>query len=538
MAELSQPTQNLIAKYELWRRSQKPKDDVKTIHVDEVASKVAVFYEHIRTIVDWKEEHLMRRAAIIRKIKRIFLDLESNNSPIQSLTESLVTELVRGGFFSNDHIEESKVSDIQRIIEKYVFILNNNPKNRKSKSWLEFYNWLLEVASCEIEETLAPSMKEMSLIDYMFESMKERIRVSEKIYQKNILTKKDADIQIYIAVQQALFKLDKPIISYNLIKYKYPWWGRSSQEELLQFSQNIHNIWMSIERDLSHPIAKKFYNICEKYDTAYLLIGDILSQDNMAKILEEVSEPSSLESYVRSAYLKRLKDLNAKVQRAAVYSTLSIFITKILSLVVLEVILAKLFNGHFDIFILGVDVLIPTLLMVLLVSTLKKPSKKNISLVIMEIIKTFYQREKIDVYEVRSSKKRGVITKFMLYLIYLAGAFISFSAIWWVLNYFGFPLSSIIINIIFIALILFAGTNIQKRSQELTIEETSGGFLVFVSDILFLPVTGMGRWMSNTWKQYNIIIALFNALIDMPFSVFIEFLEGWRGFIKEKKEEL
>ena len=97
---------------------------------------------------------------------------------------------------------------------------------------------------------------------------------------------------------------------------------------------------------------------------------------------------------------------------------------------------------------------------------------------------------------------------------------------------------SIVINMVFIALILFAGTAVQKRAKELTVEEESGGFLTFASDILFLPVTGAGQWMSNKWKRYNAFSAFFNALIDMPFSVFVEFIERWRYFIKEKKDEL
>ena len=72
MAELSQSTKNVISKYALWKNYLNPKQGVATIHVDEVALKVAAFYEKIRTIIDWKEEHLMRRAAIIRKIKRRF----------------------------------------------------------------------------------------------------------------------------------------------------------------------------------------------------------------------------------------------------------------------------------------------------------------------------------------------------------------------------------------------------------------------------------------------------------------------------------
>ncbi len=553
MAELSQATKNLISKYALWQISLKPKDQTPTIHVDEVASKVAAFYERIRTIVDWKEEHLMRRTAIIRKLKRRFLDLELNNfSSTENIAESLVLELIRGGYFPNDKIEESKILDSQKIIDKYVFVLKNNPENKEGKAGLQFYTGLLEIASCEIEETLAPSIKEMSLIDYMFYLMKERIKVNDNIYERNILKKEDKDIQIYIAVQQALFKLDNPIISYNLIKYKYPQWDNPSEEELLKIAQNIYKIWNNIENDLLHPLGKKFYTICEKYDTAYLLIGDILSRDNFEKIQgresflqgensrpsQEIYDPSLLEGYVRNAYAKRLKDLKTKITRAAIYSTVSIFITKILSLIIIEIILAKIFTGHLDTLSLVIDIIIPTALMAMLVMTVKPPSKNNIHIVIIEIMKIFYQKDKIDTYEVKISRKKGVITRTILSLTYLIGACISFGAIYWIFNYFKFPITSIIINIIFIALILFAGTAVQKRSQELTIEEDSGGFLMFVSDILFLPITGAGRWLSNKWKKYNAVTAFFSALIDMPFSVFVEFLERWRGFIKDKKEEL
>ena len=77
-----------------------------------------------------------------------------------------------------------------------------------------------------------------------------------------------------------------------------------------------------------------------------------------------------------------------------------------------------------------------------------------------------------------------------------------------------------------------------KRAQELTMEDEKEGFFSFVADIFFLPVQGLGRWLSNKWKKYNALTALFNALIDMPFSAFIEFVEKWRYFIKERKDEI
>ena len=537
MQELSQETKDLASKYLLWQKSLKSKD-TPTIHVDEVASKVAGFYEKIRTIIDWKEEHLMKRAAIIRKLKRRFLDLELNNFTTENIAEPLVMELIRGGYFPNDKIEESKIGEIQKIIEKYVFILKHSPENKKGKAGLQFYNNLLEIAACEIEETLDPAIREMSLIEYMFNMMRERIKVSDAVYEKNLLKKEETDIQIYIAVQRSLFKLDDPIISYNVIKYKYPNWQSPSEEELLKFSQNMYKILKALEDDLMHPFGKKFYTICEKYDTPYLLLGDILVKTDAEQINTNIYEPALLEKSIKEAYTNRLKDLRARITRAAIYSTASIFITKILTLMVLGLVIGWIFNEKFNTGFFIAEILIPTTLMALLVASVRPPSRKNIYLAVMETMKIVYKKDKIDTYEIRVARKRNFITRLILSLFYVTSTFVSFGLIYWAFSYFGFPLSSIIINIIFIALILFAGTAIQKRSQELTIEEESEGFLAFVSDILFLPITGMGRWLSNTWKQYNAIAALFNALIDMPFSTFIEFLEGWRYFIKEKKEEI
>ena len=126
MNELSEPTKKLIAQYKLAKQKNLPKEGVSTIHVDEIASVVASFYEKIRIVIDWKEEHLMRRAMIIRKLKRRFLEWQmSNFSAETQIAEHLVLELIRGGHFPNDSIPESKIAEVQKILDKYIFILKN-----------------------------------------------------------------------------------------------------------------------------------------------------------------------------------------------------------------------------------------------------------------------------------------------------------------------------------------------------------------------------------------------------------------------------
>jgi len=539
MQELSDATKKLIAQYNLSKQPEILDADSTTIHVDEVALKVAAFYEQIRTVVEWKEEHLMRRAAIIRKLKRKFFDLELNGFSTQNETgESLVLELIRGGHLPNDKIQESKIEEVQDVINRYVFFIKNSPEYKQGKSGLNFRDWLLEVASCEIEDTLIPAIEESALMNFMFESMKEKIKVSEKIYESGLLEQDHTDIQIYIAVQQSLFKLDKPIISYNLLTYKYPNWKKNDEQFLTGISQAIFKIWQNIENDLINPLSNKFYVICEKYDTPYLLLGDILAEKDIIKN-EDILDPADMESLIKKAYQKRLSTLKTRTKRAAVYSTISIFVTKILSLFLLLIILSKLIPAeHQSIIMLMVDVLVPTLLMFAMISLIKTPPEENLNTVIMETMKIVYKKEVTDVYEIKMKRKKGVTTRVAISLVYAASTFISFGGIYFIFNYFGFPLSSIIINMIFIALILFTGTALSKRAQELTIVNEKENFLSFMADILFLPVQGLGKWISTKWKKYNAIATFFNVMIDMPFSIFIEFLEKWRYFIKEKKEEI
>src|SRR3990167_6661972 len=73
--------------------------ETEVITVDEVAARVASFYEKIRGIVDWREEHLLRKTAIERVIKRRMLLNGSGLSGEDGAeaAEQFLKELIRGG---------------------------------------------------------------------------------------------------------------------------------------------------------------------------------------------------------------------------------------------------------------------------------------------------------------------------------------------------------------------------------------------------------------------------------------------------------
>jgi len=538
---LSASFEALIGDYKEIIKNKKQKAGVSTIHVDEIASKVAFIYERVRKIIDWKEEHLIRRGAIERVLKRRLISelssLKLANFDPEKSAEPMVLELIRGGHFANDQIPREKIKEVKKVLNKYLYILSNNPLHNSVniKDKVNLYNWLLEIAACEIEEILDPPMEENLFINFMTQSVLKKIKVTGK----NKLSAEVLGLQTYIAVHRALFRLDAPIISYHLIKYYYSNWREISQEKLETTTDNIQELVKKIETSLRHPQASKFQKICERYDTVYLIIKDVFEKiTNQKEPLEEkTTDIKTLNQLIRECYQNRLSTLKARLYRAAVYSTLSIFVAGGLSLFIFEIPLAKLFYGSFSPLAILVDILIPTIVMFILVAIIRLPKTDNLKRVISEVQKIVYRTEAEDVYEIRLTKKRKWLMNLLIGVIYALTNIASILLIFWVFKIARVPMTSLYIDTLNVAMVVFAALIIRQKAKEMTVVEkvSIGEFLL---DILSIPVGKLGQWLSAKWKEWNIVSVFFTAIIDIPFLTITEFIENWSSFIKEKKAEI
>jgi len=541
---LTPAVQRLIKDYQ---DSLKPqiKGEMALIHVDEIASKLASFYEKIRRVIDWKEEHLIRRTATERMLKRRMISEISglqvvSNLKAEEMAEPLVLELIRSGYFPNDKIPRERITEVKIILQKYIYILENSPlsgseSSLKIKERINFYNWILSIAACEIEEILDPPLKENALMKFMANLIKKRIRIRPE----TSLGEEERKTQINIAVHRTLFRLDAPLISYYLLKHRYLEWRNISPDLLKEITKNILSIRKSIDRDLSHPLSGEFLNLCEKYDTVYLILGDILGSlsEEPLSIPEKLSQPKILEGAVRKAYGKRLSTLKSRLFRSAIYSTLSIFLASGFSLFVIEVPLAKWLYGQFSLLAVAVDILLPTLLMFFLVAMIKPPKASNLEKVIEEVNKIVLPQPREDIYEIQVGKKRSKIAGFIIGFLYILATFVSLGAVFWVFYIAKVPPTSVYIDTLNIAVIVSAALVIRQKSKEIVVEE-GASILEFFLDILSVPLGKIGQWLANKWREYNIVSVFFITLVDMPFSALVEFTENWSSFLKKKKAEI
>lgn len=518
---------------------------IAALEVDEVASKIAKAYEKVREVVDWKEENLLRRAAIERILKRRLVSKLYGISIMpdvkaKEIAEPMALELMRSGYFESGRIGRSQVEELENILDKYIKIMSESRLPRTNddvhvKKKINFYNWIIEVAACEIEELLFPNFKENALLNLMTNVLYKRI----KITPSNKVEDMEKFLQIYIAVHRTLYNFDNPIIAFNLIKIKYPFWVKEDPKSIKQVTEQAVKIRQEIEEDLEKPLGKRVYQIAAKYDAAYRLINDITDEINGTPntVRANYADEEKLNQLIETVYDRRRKSLKKRLFRSAIYSTLSIFVAGGASFVIFEGPVARWAGVPFSLLTLFVDLLIPSLVMFLLVLAIRPPHTSNYPVIVKEIKKIVYKQAEEDVYELALNKKKSKFLNALFVLVSTTFGLAGLAFIFWIFKIAKVPWTSMYIDTVYVAMVFFAATAIKATSKEITIKD-KGNILESFLDLFSVPMAKIGQWFSNKWREYNIVSALFTALVDTPFSAIIRLVEDWRNFLKEKSAEI
>src|SRR3989338_11418710 len=203
--EPAQPKPNLkftaqfeifLGKYKdyLARQKEETSTDVPKIHVDEIASKIARFYERTRNVVDYREEHLLHKNFIERTLRRRLILSNGNGG---NLAEGFVREVIRSGHLPNDAVPETRVGEVQHVIDAYKAITKQlSSGNLKEQRTLS--QWILKISVSEIEEILFPYDREETFRNFMFNAMREHFAASP-----SQLDGEGESIQLFIAIERA-----------------------------------------------------------------------------------------------------------------------------------------------------------------------------------------------------------------------------------------------------------------------------------------------------------------------------------------------
>jgi hypothetical protein len=516
--------------------------DSTPIHVDEIATSIAKLYEKIRKVVDWQEDNVLRRRAIERILKRLLfakdLRIPIYKQPeVDSLAETITTELVRGGHLPNDEVPKESISVVSKSLTKYQYFLTQSSRNSplSIKKQANFYTFILEIAACEIEEILVKPIREYALLDAMTKMMESRINLSPTVG----LTKNEKEQQIYIAVCRTLFNLDDAFIAYRLLNFRFPDWKDLSDEALPARLNEVIDFWNNLENILRHPLAKNFNRICDQNDTVFSLLNDFLEEakNKPEKIIPTIEDRKKFKQKISQLYDKRYNTLKKRLFRLGIFSTLSVFLSNWFTFFIVEVPLAKFFYEEFSLFTAFIDFIIPTIVMFLLVMIIRAPSEKNREHVLKVVESFVYKGEKKKFYEIEIGKNREVLSKTFYVTIYLFMTLSVFTVVGASFYVAGLPLTSVIFDTFTISLTVFAAVGIRNKSKELNVDDKTS-FYEFLLDMIFVPIANVGSFFASKWKEYNVFAILFNFIIETPFALVLDTIEGWSQFLKDNKASI
>ena len=531
--QISEQTNKLIDDYKeavALEKSYNKTDDEK-IKVHQVSSKIAFLYEKVRNAVDYKEEHLLRKNAIERILKRR-LTTEKNEL---NVAKFLIFELIRARYLPEDEIPEKRIYEIKSIIEKYALLINKIPEESDGEKIDSeyFFDWIIGVAACEVEEKIVPYKKENAIIEFARYVIDKKSKTPERT-----MDKEDRAIQIHIAVLRNLTKSDISLIRYRLLKMKHPEWFFAPSEELIvKLAQNINLLTDDMEKQINNPLGEIFSRFVRKNLAFFTILEDVVYRDpkNISKVF---SHHFHIEDAIKEACVKKYKEAKVKLRRAAIRSIIYIFITKMILALVIELPFDKYIIGQINYVALGMNLLVPPLLMLIVVLTIKIPSKKNTELIVTGIKEMIYDKYSGPQFAIKGILSRGLFFSKMFGFFYALVFIASFGLIIFVLRKLEFNVISIGLFLFFLSVVSYFGIRIRQNARELVVVKQKEGIVSFAADLFSIPILQVGQWLSTKLSNINVFVFVLDFIIETPFKTFVEIFEEWIYYIKEEREKI
>ncbi|KKR14869.1 MAG: hypothetical protein UT42_C0016G0008 [Candidatus Falkowbacteria bacterium GW2011_GWA2_39_24] len=541
----------------IYREQHKPAldDEVAKIKVSELISKMAFYYEKIRNSVDYKEEYLMRKGAILRILKRQVVIESSLTGQKQEdphkIATVLLVELIRAGYLANNKLPESLIDEVAVILERYLVLKDRslqhivasrkffNKEIKKIQNEMdaktELTSWIMGMAASEIEEHLSYDQSLEVVVGYMYQVLNDYIALPGDLPYDE-----DLSIQVYLGIYRNFLQLDdEDVLSYILLKYYYPTWGQIKLSEVETIAERINRLRQLIYHQIHHPLKPQLNKIVHRHTVYFSILQDVI-KENPQKVFEEIkTDPKSFDRKIKQACANRYRSAKKKLWHSAARSIIYIFLTKSVFAVLLEVPATKFFGEEINAFSLGINIAFPALLLFIAVSFTRLPGANNTEQIIKGIHEImFIEKVRQQPIILRRPPQRSPVISFIFSVIYIVTFFVSFGLVLWVLEVLRFSWVSMIIFLFFLVFAAFFAVRIRRAPKSLVVVESRENIFSFLWNFFYIPVISVGKWLSGKFARINVFVFILDFIIEAPFKIFVAVAEEWTKYVKERKDEL
>lgn len=535
--------------------AQQPEAEDETIvrlQVSDLISKMSFYYEKIRNAVHYSEDHLLRKDAIFRILKRQLV-IEGSVRVVrpedsQTVAQHLLIELIRAGYLPNNSLPETKIDEVATIINKYTtlreltlseaasqfnFFSNKNKKTESFENRTEITNWLMGLASSEIEEHIGSDQVTRAVVLAMYRMLEKRIELPLSLPYGQ-----DLPIQIYIAIYRSLLKFDEDMLSLILFRYFNSDWDKVSSISLKKIAIQLPTLKKVIDEQLVHPLSAQLNRVTATYTVYFKILEDVI-RENPVSIYESFSEdPKLFERKIKMACARRYSQARNILWRAAWRSIIYILLTKSVFVFLLEVPAIQFFGETINLVSLGINIGFPALLIFLSAIFIRLPGEDNTKRIISGIEEIVFNEKKRHAIKLRKPRGRHQVMSVIFGLIYIITFFISFGLTIWFLELIHFSWVSVIIFLFFLAFASFFIIRIRRTAKEWIVVDARENIIGFLIDFFSVPIIATGKWLSGKFARLNVFAFILDFIIEAPFKIVVEIAEQWTRYVRERKDEL
>ena len=505
-------------------------DDYTSIKVSQTVSFLALVYEKVRNAIEYREDHLIRRAAIERNLKRrLSLNPEGKNEG-----ENVVRELLWARYFPNGSMGTRDVHEVQQIIDRYLLIKQKLLAGRTSKTRGYLSEFMFQLITAEIEEHLAPeaSVRESNFSYYIFQTLKEKVQIED-------VKEDQKDVYLFTAIEKAFRKSDIAYLRYHLFCLFYQPLSTYSETELNDIIPKLTDVCQTIDDMLKSPTVDKLVRFVRKQLPPFFILFSLL-RDNSKEMRSLLASKTRLWTKVEQIARNKYAEVRSRLNVLAFRSLIYIFITKMLFALALEVPVSQFLFGYVHIPSIIINSVAPPIFMLLIILGVSVPgdaNTKNLFLRIVDILDADSSFEKTKALITKKVRQKRPLLSFGFTLLYTSTFIITLYLIHLGLRAIDFNILSESLFIFFISIVAFFAYRIKQLSNMYRLVEKNSVFSPLI-DFFFMPILSLGKLFTEGVSRLNFFILIFDFIIEAPFKLIIEVIEEWISYVRQRKEEI
>jgi hypothetical protein len=494
------------------------------ISVHPLTKKAGVWYEKVRNLLDYGEEHTLRRRALERILKRRLTFGETRDFGV-----AFLQELVSAGYLPNNRVSPELGEEVEALLQKFL-VLGEAVQRTKGVNISYFKRHWVSLAATELHDLFYPQAADELVVEAFYETLRGNVQ-----YPKDI-SREQGQVFTYIGCRRTLLKNSDAEIAYALWLRELPEWASATPDSAAHLSERAVPALERIGKFLKHPLSWQATVKLKNHGLYFHFVREIVNNYGVAA--ESIfNDEDNLNGMVKKSLEQKYHLENNQIKKSGVRAVTYIFLTKIVLAFVFELPYDRFYVKKVDYLALGINVAFHPFLLYLMTRSIGTLGEDNTKRVISGVQQVVYGH---DIESVRVKPRRSGTTALeVIFLFFYTALFaVSFGAIVTVLQLLHFNIVSMGLFLFFLTLVSYFGWRVRHNAKRWKVEVKSDSTLALLAHLFTFPIVRAGRWLSRRFASINVVVLFMDFVLETPFKALLSGFDAFLSFIKDKQEEI